>query len=133
MNLHDLQTMIDYHYWARDRLLDALESLTPEQYNRDLGSSFKSIRETVTHTYAAEWAWFMRWRGESPAALLPADRFSDLADAAACRQPCELSSRPGHHHASTDRRLAGQTDGHDCVLQSEAISGQSVGTQRTQG
>jgi len=79
MNLHDLQTMIDYHYWARDRLLDALESLTPEQYNRDLGSSFKSIRETVTHTYAAEWAWYMRWRGESPTALLPADRFSDLA------------------------------------------------------
>ena len=63
MNLQDLQTMIDYHYWARDRLLDALESLTPEQYNRDLGSSFKSIRETVTHIYAAEWAWYMRWRG----------------------------------------------------------------------
>ena len=79
MNLQDLQTMIDYHYWARDRLLDALESLTPAQYNRDLGSSFKSIRETVTHTYAAEWAWYMRWRGESPTALLPADRFSDLA------------------------------------------------------
>ena len=79
MNLQDLQTMIDYHYWARDRLLDALESLTPEQYNRDLGSSFKSIRETVTHTYAAEWAWYLRWRGESPTALLPADRFADLA------------------------------------------------------
>jgi uncharacterized damage-inducible protein DinB len=79
MNVQDLQTMIDYHYWARDRLLDALESLTPEQYNRDLGSSFKSIRETLTHTYAAEWAWYMRWRGESPTALLPADRFSDLA------------------------------------------------------
>ena len=66
MNLQDLQTMIDYHYWARDRLLDALESLTPEQYNRDLGSSFKSIRETVTHIYAAEWAWYQRWQGTSP-------------------------------------------------------------------
>src|SRR6058998_3108111 len=79
MNLQDLQTMIDYHYWARDRLLDALESLPPEQYNRDLGSSFKSIRETITHIYAAEWAWYMRWQGESPTTLLPADRFPDLS------------------------------------------------------
>jgi uncharacterized damage-inducible protein DinB len=79
MTLQDLQTMIDYHYWARDRLFEALEPLTPEQYNRDLGSSFKSIRETVTHIYAAEWAWYMRWNGQSPTALLPADRFPDLS------------------------------------------------------
>jgi uncharacterized damage-inducible protein DinB len=79
MNVQDLQTMIDYHYWARDRLIEAIEPLTAEQYNRDLGSSFKSIRETVTHLYAAEWAWYLRWHGESPTALLPADRFPDFA------------------------------------------------------
>jgi uncharacterized damage-inducible protein DinB len=79
MNAQDLQTMLDYHYWARDRLIEALEPLTAEQYNRDLGSSFKSIRETVTHLYAAEWAWYQRWQGDSPTALLPADRFLDLA------------------------------------------------------
>ena len=71
--------MLDYHYWARDRLLDALEPLTPDQLNRDLGSSFKSIRETIIHTYAAEWAWHSRWQGHSPTALLPADQFPDLA------------------------------------------------------
>ena len=79
MNVQDLQTMLDYHYWARDRLLAALEPLTPEQYTRDLGSSFKSIRDTVTHIYAAEWAWHERWQGRSPTALLPADLFPDLA------------------------------------------------------
>jgi uncharacterized damage-inducible protein DinB len=78
MNPTDLQTMLDYHYWARDRVFEAIERLTPEQYHRDLGSSFKSIRDTLTHIYAAEWAWFMRWQGESPTALLPADRFPDL-------------------------------------------------------
>ena len=52
---------------------------TPEQLNRDLGSSFKSIRETIVHTYAAEWAWHSRWQGTSPTALLPADQFPDLA------------------------------------------------------
>ena len=79
MTLQDLQTLVDYHYWARDRLLAALEPLTSEQYARDLGNSFRSIRETVTHIYAAEWAWYQRWKGESPTALLPADRFPDLA------------------------------------------------------
>ena len=79
MNVNDLQTMLDYHYWARDRMFAAIERLTPEQYNRDLGSSFKSVRDTLTHMYAAEWAWFKRWQGESPTALLPADRFPDLA------------------------------------------------------
>jgi len=79
MNLQDLRMMLDYHYWARDRLLDALEPLTPDQLNRDLGSSFKSIRETIVHTYAAEWAWHSRWQGHSPTALLPDDQFPDLA------------------------------------------------------
>lgn len=79
MNRQDLQTLIDYHYWARDRLLQAVETLTPEQYNKDLGSSFKSVRDTLTHIYAAEWAWHLRWMGESPTALLPSDRFANLA------------------------------------------------------
>jgi uncharacterized damage-inducible protein DinB len=79
MDLADLRTMLDYHYWARDRMLDALDALTPEQFTRDLGSSFKSIRDTAAHTYAAEWAWYMRWQGQSPKAMLPLDQFPDVA------------------------------------------------------
>jgi uncharacterized damage-inducible protein DinB len=79
MNLQDLQTLLDYHYWARDRLLDALEALTPEQYNRDLGSSFKSIGDTVTHIYAAEHVWHLRWQGSSPDSFVPRDRVPDVA------------------------------------------------------
>jgi uncharacterized damage-inducible protein DinB len=79
MNLQDLNTLLDYHYWARDRMFDALESLTPEQATRDMGGSFRSIRDTVTHLYAAEWAWYSRWLGAPPTALLPADTFADLA------------------------------------------------------
>src|SRR3954468_9559021 len=79
MTLQDLQTLLDYHYWARDRLLDAVAALSPEQYQRDLGNSFKSVRETVTHVYAAEWAWYERWQGRSPSTLVPPDLFPDLA------------------------------------------------------
>jgi uncharacterized damage-inducible protein DinB len=77
MNQQDLQTLLDYHYWARDRMLDAAEKLTPDQFGRDLGSSFRSVRDTVAHIYAAEWAWCSRWNGVSPTAF-PADSPPDV-------------------------------------------------------
>ena len=78
MNHADLQTLLDYHYWARDRVLDAAEKLTPEQFTRDLGSSFKSVRDTLVHMYSAEWAWHSRWRGVSPTSHLKADDYPDV-------------------------------------------------------
>lgn len=93
MNLADLKNLLEYHYWARDRMLDAVEPLTPEQFTKDLGSSFKSIRDTVAHTHAAEWAWHSRWRGVSPAELLPADRFPDVASARAAWSDLEQQVR----------------------------------------
>jgi uncharacterized damage-inducible protein DinB len=79
MNVRDLQTLLDYHYWARDRVLAAAEPLTAEQFTRDLGSSFKSVRDTLAHTFSAEWAWYSRWQGTSPSAQLPAEDFPDVA------------------------------------------------------
>jgi len=78
MNHPDLHTLLDYHYWARDRMLDAAEKLTPEQFTRDLGSSFKSVRHTLVHIYSAEWAWHSRWRGVSPTSHLKADDYPDV-------------------------------------------------------
>ena len=52
MNLQDLRTLLDYHYWARDRALEAAGKLTPDQWTRDLGSSFASVRDTLVHTYS---------------------------------------------------------------------------------
>jgi uncharacterized damage-inducible protein DinB len=79
MTYSDLTTLVDFHYWARDRVLAAAAALSPEQYTRDLRSSFPSVRDTLVHLYAAEWAWHQRWVGTSPAALLnPAD-FPDVA------------------------------------------------------
>jgi uncharacterized damage-inducible protein DinB len=79
MNLDDVQTLLDYHYWARDRVLAAVEPLTDEQRTRDMGSSFRSIHDTLVHLYSAEWAWYSRWNGVSPTALLDPAGFPDLA------------------------------------------------------
>jgi uncharacterized damage-inducible protein DinB len=84
MDLQDLRTLLDYHYWARDRVLDAASALTADQFTRNPGGSFGSVRDTLAHLYSAEWAWYSRWQGTSPTAMLPMDRFPDIAS---IRQP----------------------------------------------
>jgi len=79
MTLRDLQALLDFHYWARNRVLEAAQSLTPEQFVRPLGNSFESVRDTLAHTYGADWIWYSRWVGDSPTGLPKADQFADLA------------------------------------------------------
>jgi uncharacterized damage-inducible protein DinB len=78
MRPQELRTLIDYHYWARDRVLAAIEPLSPEQFVRDVGSSFPSVRDTLAHLHGAEWVWLQRCEGKSPTAHLPLDRFADV-------------------------------------------------------
>jgi len=81
-----------------------------------MGSSFRSVRDTCAHTYAAEWAWYSRWQGASPTALLPLDQFPDVAS---LRHPwTELESKmrmfleslgePGIHRVFEYTLLNGQ-------------------------
>ena len=79
MTYDDVKSLLDYHYWARDRTLDAVEALSPEEFTRDLGNSFRSIRDTIAHTYSAEWVWNQRWHGMTPTGMLPAEQFPDVA------------------------------------------------------
>jgi uncharacterized damage-inducible protein DinB len=78
MKLDDLRTLLDYHYWARDIILDAVAPLTPEQFTRQVDSSFKSVRDTVAHIYAADRIWYARWLGEAPTGLIAYDSFPDV-------------------------------------------------------
>src|SRR5687767_14896657 len=105
MTCAEVQTLIDYNYWARDRLLPAVDRLSPEQFTRDLGSSFRSVRDTLAHLHAAEWIWYRRWMGESPSALPPADRFPDAASVAAAWRDMEAQIR-AYFSMLDDRALA---------------------------
>ena len=78
MNLEDLRLLVDYHYWARDRMLEAVAALTPEQYTKDLGNSFGSVRDTILHAYFAEWVWYSRWVGTSPNLWPSVEPFPDV-------------------------------------------------------
>ena len=78
MTYDDLRLLIDYHYWARDRVLDAIATITPEQFIRPMGSSFSSVRDTVAHICAAERIWITRLKGETLQGLQTPDRLSDF-------------------------------------------------------
>ena len=69
--------------WARDRLLDAAAALTPEQFERDLGNSFGSVRDTIAHICDAEFIWLSRLNGEQPVGFRPGNRIPDVAAARA--------------------------------------------------
>ena len=79
MTLHELRDLLDYHYWARDRMLEAVSRLTAPQFVRGLGNSFSSIRDTQAHIYAVERVWCSRWQGTSPTTMSSGAEFSDVA------------------------------------------------------
>jgi uncharacterized damage-inducible protein DinB len=64
--LEELRDLFGYHRWANGIVLDAAASLAPEQFDRDLGNSFGSIRGTLAHVLGADWVWLSRWLGSSP-------------------------------------------------------------------
>src|SRR5271169_4773185 len=75
----EIHELFLYNQWANRRSLSACEPLTPEQFTRDLGSSFPSVRDTLAHIAGAEWIWLERFHGRSHTALPPGSELPDLA------------------------------------------------------
>ncbi len=80
MTPEDLRLLFDYYdAWANERTRNACAALTPEQYTRDLGSSFRSVHDTLVHILGAQWIWLERFHGRSPAALPAPAAYADFA------------------------------------------------------
>jgi uncharacterized damage-inducible protein DinB len=77
MTPEEMQMLYDYNAWANRRSLGAAEALTTEQFTREMGSSFSSVRDTLAHVWGAEWVWLERFQGRSPAALPDVKEFAD--------------------------------------------------------
>jgi uncharacterized damage-inducible protein DinB len=79
MTPQEMRVLYDYNAWANHRALDAVSSLTTEQFVQPLGSSFGSVRDTLGHIFGAEWIWLERFQGRSPASLPDTTQFKDVA------------------------------------------------------
>jgi uncharacterized damage-inducible protein DinB len=69
MNPHQhFATLSRYNVWATRRLLEAIETVSDEDYRRDVGLFFKSIHGTLNHLLVAEHLlWYPRLaKGISP-------------------------------------------------------------------
>lgn len=105
MTRQDLITLCNYDRWATHRILEAVASLNPEQYSKDLGSSFGGIRGTLVHIYAADWIWLERWKGESPTELPKADERLPTVPVLRQRWDALRSERDDFMRSLTDEKL----------------------------
>lgn len=91
MTIDDIQLLFEYDRWANNRVLESAGALSAEQFTRDLGGSFRSVRDTLLHIIGGEWGWLTYWKAPSHSAafladlwdrhdsLFRPDAFSDLA------------------------------------------------------
>src|SRR5712664_3422972 len=73
MNKDDIQLMYEYDRWANDRVLRAAAALSEEQFTRDLGGSFRSLRDVLVHIIGGEWGWLTYWKEPNPGAAFVAE------------------------------------------------------------
>jgi uncharacterized damage-inducible protein DinB len=62
MTFDELRLLYRYDRWANGRTFAAVSRLTPEQFTRDLGGSFSSVRDTLAHIIGGEWIWLRFWK-----------------------------------------------------------------------
>src|ERR1700733_1186249 len=56
-----------YNVWANDRIINFLKDhVSEEQLNKEIISSFPSLRKTLFHIWDAEGIWLARLNGSSP-------------------------------------------------------------------
>jgi uncharacterized damage-inducible protein DinB len=91
MTRDDIQLLYEYDRWANNRVLQAASALSAEEFTRDPGGSFRSVRDTLVHIIGGEWGWLAYWKESSPSsaflkdlrtrrdALFNPDAFPDVA------------------------------------------------------
>src|ERR1700740_1983523 len=62
MNKDYIQLLYEYDRWANNRVLQAASRLRAEEFTRDLGGSFRSVRDTLVHIIGGEWVWLWYWK-----------------------------------------------------------------------
>ncbi|MBI4478488.1 MAG: DinB family protein [Acidobacteria bacterium] len=70
MDIAYIRTLYEYDRWANARVLDTVAKLSNDQFTKDMGSSMRSIRDTLVHILSGERVWLARWNGGSPRTMM---------------------------------------------------------------
>jgi uncharacterized damage-inducible protein DinB len=79
VEITDIRRLYEYLFWAHDRMMVAVSRLSQEEFTRDMGSSFPSIRDTLVHVMSVEWLSLSRWHGVFPDTMLDPEAFPTFA------------------------------------------------------
>src|SRR5262245_55862350 len=79
MNTDDIRKLYGFNTWANHKILGGCQAVTPQEFTRNLGTSFESVRGTLVHIMGAEWLWLQRWLGDSPREMLQPGQFPNLS------------------------------------------------------
>jgi uncharacterized damage-inducible protein DinB len=101
MDTKTIRLLWDYTKWADARALEAVSKVAPEKYAKDLGSSHKSLRDTMVHLVSGQWIWLSRWKGTSPKAMWTTEEYPTIA---------ALRERGAALHQEIEAFVAAQTD-----------------------
>jgi len=74
--MKDQGFFIDYHVWAHKKVLQQLPDLTAEDWNKQLGGSFPTMKVLYQHIIEADYRWLQRWKGV-PFAEIPPELVAD--------------------------------------------------------
>jgi len=116
MRREELGVLVDYLYWARDRVLSAAESLPGDAFRSRETVATRDLRATLVHQLENEWAWRIRLsQGAFPAGDLNPEDYPTVDDLARSWQREEQELRAWLAGVSS-RRLAARPPGDDNVL-----------------
>ncbi len=104
MNSADVRLLFAHCQWANRRLLGCARATTPEDFRRDLNSSFGSIQGTLIHIMAGEWRWLQFWLGKSYEREFPPEKFPTVEEVA-CEWQEVAEAQASFLGALTDEQL----------------------------
>ena len=73
MTKDDIQLLFEFDRWANNMVLQAASTLNAEEFTRDLGGSFRSVRDTLVHIVGVERGWLTCWKEPSPSSTFVKD------------------------------------------------------------
>jgi uncharacterized damage-inducible protein DinB len=73
MTIDDIHLFYEYDRWANNKVFHAVSALTSEQFTRDLGGSFRSVRDTLVHIIGGGWGWLTYWKAPSHSSVFLTD------------------------------------------------------------
>lgn len=79
MNRDSMELLLQYNRWANNRVLELVGPLSGEQFLKNLGSSYGSVRDTLEHILTCEERWLMRWKGISPREAPESSQLRDVS------------------------------------------------------